>query len=284
MTAASRAWLFLGVTFAFTWACQTPCILVLRAGELMPPIVVAVMALGSAGPTLVALWFWILERGAVQVRAPARVLWQRPRWQLWLCALLFTPAAHLIGSGVLALLGLYDAKHVVYLPLRPEQLAIAVIAPLGEELGFRGYALPRLQATWSPLASSLWIGLAWAVWHIPTLFVPAARGTSPLELGLYLQCYLAASIVYTWLFNAGRGSVIGPLLAHLGIHLDNVFRASTLGDGITPLAVTALGITAFAALLVHLGQLRPETAVIAARPVATDFAAAAGPQRRGAPP
>jgi hypothetical protein len=56
--------------------------------------------------------------------------------------------------------------------------------------------------------------------------------------------------------------VIGPLLAHLGIHLDNVFRASSLGDGIRPLAVTALGITTFAALLVRQGQLRPETAVI----------------------
>jgi membrane protease YdiL (CAAX protease family) len=263
MTAASRALLFLSVTIAFTWACQTPGIVVLRANEPLPAIVLTMMALGSAGPSLVALWFWVVERRTQRVRAPASPVWSRPRWQLWLCALLFTPAAHLLGSGVLAVLGLYHAQHIVYPPLRPEELAIAVIAPLGEEFGFRGYALPRLQSKWSPLVASLWIGLAWAVWHIPTLFVPAARGTSSLELSLYLLCYLAGSVVYTWLYNAGNGSVIGPILAHLGIHLDNVFRASTLGDGVAPLLVTALGMTACATVLICTGQLRSETAAVA---------------------
>lgn len=130
-------------------------------------------------------------------------------------------------------------RHLLYLPLRPEELAIAVIAPLGEEFGFRGYALPRLQTRWSPMAASAWLGVGWAVWHVRTLLVPSARGTTPLELCLYLTCYLAGSAVYTWLFNAGYGSIVGPLLAHLGIHLDNVFRASTVGDGIAPLADAA---------------------------------------------
>jgi uncharacterized protein len=261
MTAASRAWLFLGVTFAFTWACQTPGILVLRANEPLPAIVLTMMALGSAGPSIVALWFWALERRSLRLRAASSRVWSRPLWQLWLFALLVSPAAHLLGSGVLVVLGLYDAQHIVYPPLQPEQLAIAVIAPLGEEFGFRGYALPRLQSKWSPLVASLWIGLAWALWHLPTLFVPAARGTSSLELSLYLMCYLSGSVVYTWLYNAGNGSVIGPLLAHLGIHLDNVFRASTLGDGVAPLTVTALVMTACATLLICTGQLRAETAV-----------------------
>lgn len=258
-----RAWLFIAATFALTWACQTPGILVLRANEAVPAIVVAVMALGSAGPSLVALWFRVLERGALRLRPPAHRSWSRPIWQLWLVALAFSPAAHLLGSAVSAMFGFYQAKHLVYPPLLPEQIAIAVVAPLGEEFGWRGYALPRLQARWSPIAASLWIGLFWALWHIPTLFVPAARGTSSLELGLYLLSFLASSVVYTWLFNAGGGSVIAPILAHLGIHLDNVFRASTLGDGVTPLLVSALAMTAFAALLILTGQLRRETAVVA---------------------
>jgi hypothetical protein len=81
---------------------------------------------------------------------------------------------------------------------------------------------------------------------------------------MYMQAFLASSVIYTWLFNIGGGSVRGPLLAHLGIHLDNVFRASTLGDGVLPLAMTTLVLTLMAAALVWQGQLRRETAVVIA--------------------
>ena len=261
MTPVSRAFAFLATTFAFTWACQLPGILVLRAHEAPPPMVLGVMALGSAGPSIVALWFFILEKGAFQRSTPERAAWSHSRLLLWVCALLFNPACHLLGAVALHVMGVDGARHLMYPPLRPEEVAIAVIAPLGEEFGFRGYALPRLQARFGPLAGSGWLGIAWALWHVPTLFVPSARGTTPLELGLYLTCYLAGSVVYTWLFNAGNGSVVGPLLAHLGIHLDNVFRASTLGDGVTPLAETALVMTLVALVLVVTGRLRPDTAV-----------------------
>lgn len=261
MSGFSRAWLFLAVTFLFTWACQAPAILALRAQAAVPPVVLLMMAVGSAGPSLVALWFWLLERKSLHKELLGPDARRPPLWLLCTVALAFNPLAHLLGSGVLLLFGQYTAQHVLYPPLAPEQIAIAIVAPLGEEFGFRGYALPRLQSRWSPLAASLCIGVAWALWHIPTLLVPAARGTSTLELWLYLLSFVSGSVVYTWLYNAGRGSVIGPVLAHLGIHLDNVFRASTLGDGVRPLAVTALSMTAIAVCLVATGQLRPATAV-----------------------
>jgi membrane protease YdiL (CAAX protease family) len=261
MSGFSRAWLFLAITCIFTWACQAPAIIALRAQATPPPIVLLVMAIGSAGPSLVALWFWLLERKSLQKQLPTPTAWSPPLWLLWTFALAFNPLAHLIGSGVLLLFGQYTAQHVLYPPLAPEQIAIAVIAPLGEEFGFRGYALPRLQARMSPLAASLCIGVVWAVWHLPTLLVPGARGTSPIELWLYLLTFVSGSVVYTWLYNAGRGSVVGPVLAHLGVHLDNVFRASTLGDGVRPLAVTVLSMTGIAVCLVATGQLRPATAI-----------------------
>lgn len=261
MSPFARAWWFLAVAFTFTWACQAPGILLLRAHTTPPPMVMAVLALGSAGPSLVALWFWLLERRSLQKERPASGVWCPPAWLIWALALSFNPLAHLLGSGVLVLTGQYTAQHVMYPPLLPEQIAIAIIAPLGEEFGFRGYALPRLQSRVSPLAASLCIGVAWALWHVPTLFVPAARGTSTIELWMYLLSFVSGSVVYTWLYNAGRGSVVGPVLAHLGIHLDNVFRASTMGDGVAPVTVTALSMTAIALCLIATGQLRPATAV-----------------------
>jgi membrane protease YdiL (CAAX protease family) len=261
MTVLSRAWVFFVVTFAFSWACQLPAVLTLCAQLPVPALVMGAMALGSAGPSLVALWFSILERNSLQHSGPARSAWSAPTWLLWTCALLFNPVAHWLGNVALFLLGRYEARHLLYLPLSAQELAIAFIAPVGEELGFRGYALPRLQARVSPLAASLCIGVLWALWHIPTLLVPAARATSPLELGCYCASFVAGSVVYTWLYNAGRGSVVGPLLAHFGIHLDNVFRASTLGDGVAPLVATTLSMSSIALALVVTGRLRPETAV-----------------------
>jgi membrane protease YdiL (CAAX protease family) len=233
--------------------------------------VVLMMAVGSAGPSLVALWFRVLE-GRRTRSSPARAA-SALHWRLALIALLFPIAAHLIGSALLFGFGQYRAQHVWYPPLQPEQIAIAIVAPLGEEFGWRGYALPRLQAALHPLAASLWIGLAWALWHIPTFFVPAARGTTPIELCLYLVAFLASSVIYTWLYNAGRGSMLGPLLAHFGVHMDNVFRASTMGDGVAPLASTSAVLTLMAAGLVLRGELRRDTAVI----IAPASARAAGP-------
>jgi hypothetical protein len=86
MTAQAKVWMFVAVTFALSWACQTPAILVLRAGLPPPGLVVLMMAVGSAGPSLVALWFRALE-GPRQRVSPDRAAGLR-QWQLALVALL----------------------------------------------------------------------------------------------------------------------------------------------------------------------------------------------------
>lgn len=264
----TRVLIYFALTFAVSWACQTPAILLLRAGLEVPGVVLAMLAFGSLGPSLVALWFRVLE-GRTPGSATPRSSFALPLWQISLIALLLPAAAHGVGSAIAYALGFYSAEHFLYPPLQPEQIAIAIIAPLGEEFGWRGYAQPRLQAVLSPVAASIWVGLAWAFWHIPTFFVPEARGTTNFELCMYLVAFLASSVIYTWLYNAGRGSMLGPLLAHLGIHLDNVFRASKLGDGVLPLAMTSLVLTLTAAALVAQGQLRSQTAVVVEPPASS---------------
>jgi membrane protease YdiL (CAAX protease family) len=244
--------LFFGATFALSWACQAPGILAMRQGVPPGGGLMALMAIGSAGPTLVAIALCALRAGRPGVRALLRSP-TTPSLALLAVALLFPLAAHLIGSAGLVLAGRYSAMHVVYPPLRPEQIAIAVVAPLGEEYGWRGYALPRLQQSMTPVQASLLLGVFWALWHLPTLFVP---GAAPSDMGQYLPAYLASSIIYTWLYNAGGGSVLGPLLAHLGIHLDNVFRAEALGDGLGPLVSTSLVLIAMAIGLIATGRMR----------------------------
>jgi membrane protease YdiL (CAAX protease family) len=89
---------------------------------------------------------------------------------------------------------------------------------LAEELGWRGFALDRLQARWSPLVASLGLGVVWAVWHLP-LF--ALRGTAQAELGLvsggaalFLVCIVAQSVLFTWIVNHTRQSILAALVLH----------------------------------------------------------------------
>src|SRR5262249_47061916 len=141
-----------------------------------------------------------------------------------------------------------------YPPLLPEQIAIAIIAPIGEEYGWRGYALPRLQKAVGPLSASLVIGAVWAVWHVPTMFVP---GASLFDLARMLPLLLAASVVYTWLYDTTGRSMRVILLAHFGAHLDNVFRGGHSGGGFTPLDATIVVLVMFASWLVAIGRLVP---------------------------
>jgi membrane protease YdiL (CAAX protease family) len=250
---------FFALSVTLTAICQAPGILALRAGETPGGGAMLLMAIGSCGPTLVAMVLSAFEAG----RAGVRALFGRrghPSWLFYGVALFHIPVAHLIGTLALALGRGYTAGHLFYPPLLPEQWAIALIAPLGEEYGWRGYALPRLQSAMKPLAASLVVGLVWALWHLPTFFVP---GASISGLFVTLPAMLAGSVLYTWMYNRTGGSMRVILVAHFGVHMDNVFRAAASGDGWAPLVSTSVVLVLFAAALVTAGALRGPTAVTA---------------------
>lgn len=100
--------------------------------------------------------------------------------------------------------------------LLPIYLFAVVLAPwngpVGEEFGWRGFALPRMLANYGPLVASLMIGTAWGIWHLPTFFAPtgvlAALFT---HFGIafivpYTVTTIANSIIMTWLYNRTGGS------------------------------------------------------------------------------
>jgi membrane protease YdiL (CAAX protease family) len=82
--------------------------------------------------------------------------------------------------------------------------------PLGEEPAWRGFAQPRLQSRWSPLASAAVLGLLVTGWHLPLVFMP--------QFDLALPDIVSSVLVtfwYAWLFNRTGGSVLLPLIAHV---------------------------------------------------------------------
>lgn len=96
-------------------------------------------------------------------------------------------------------------------------LILILAGPLGEEIGWRGFLLPRLQKKLSPLKSSLIIGIVWACWHLPLFFI---SGTSQygIPFFVFLMSVIFFSMQITWVFNRTKGSLIFPIIYHTAVN------------------------------------------------------------------
>jgi pimeloyl-ACP methyl ester carboxylesterase/membrane protease YdiL (CAAX protease family) len=95
------------------------------------------------------------------------------------------------------------------LALFPVFILLAAI----EEVGWRAYALPRMQIRMHPLRASLLLGIAWAFWHAPQWFIPQI-GQAAFPFPAFLIWVVALSIQFAWIYNGTGGSVLLVLLAH----------------------------------------------------------------------
>jgi len=110
-------------------------------------------------------------------------------------------------------------------------LYVLFLSVLGEEAGWRGFALPRLQKKYNALISSLIIGSLWGIWHLPLFFMEGNfHGSIPFVL-FFIQD-IAFSIIYTWIYNNTKGSL---LIAHL------FHTASNVTLGVLPILPTSTG-------------------------------------------
>ena len=97
----------------------------------------------------------------------------------------------------------------------PERfIFILLFIGLGEEPGWRGFALPRLQRTHSPLMTSLILAPIWALWHLPLMGNEFPVAIIPA----FLISLLGGTLIQTWLFNRSKGSVFGQMLFHATVN------------------------------------------------------------------
>ena len=225
---------FFLLTFAFTWALQLPGVLAQRGflpGNL--GIYLPFVALGTLGPLLSATLLSFREGGAPSVKRLYAPLLRFRVHVGWYLAALVLPGALL--SGILWLLNA-AGRHgpIGYFPAA-NALILGVVLSLVEEVGWRGYALPRLQARWGSFAASAIIGVLWYLWHIPMFL---GQGV-PLNLVLVMLLYFTgASLFLTWIYNGTNGSLLLAVCAHLGAHLNNSHRA--LPAEVLPLVAHAI--------------------------------------------
>lgn len=97
---------------------------------------------------------------------------------------------------------------------------------MGEEIGWRGFALPRLLAGRSALRASLLLGTIWGLWHVPRVWAqfegPAGLPFAWFVLGSVLQT-VATAILFTWVYHSTRGSLLLALLFHAAYSVAGLF-------------------------------------------------------------
>lgn len=104
----------------------------------------------------------------------------------------------------------------------PFLVVTILFGPLPEEIGWRGYALDRLQALRSPVVSSVILGVAWAVWHLPLFFIAdtyqANLGILTPEFWLFHLSLLPVSVVFTWIYNHTDRSILSAIAFHSAVN------------------------------------------------------------------
>jgi uncharacterized protein len=189
-------WFFV-LAFAITWA-PVPLGSFLAAGPLLAAVIVTAVVDGRRG---------LRELGR-------RIILWRVGWQWYAAALLIPLAVVLVSGGITIALGapgsvfgrLEISSLLLLFALR---LVLPVMAPLGEEPGWRGFALPRLLAERSPFTATLVLALIVALWHVPLIFL-ASEDLPPT----FLLATVAVTFFYTWLFIRSGGSVLITIVAH----------------------------------------------------------------------
>jgi len=113
----------------------------------------------------------------------------------------------------------------------------------GEEMGWRGYVLPRLQAGHSALVASLILGVIWGLWHLPKFLGPASDGS----FALMIVKALGDAVLYSWLYNNTRGSLLLVTIFHASGNTAAFFLPlSAAGNGPLIIATALINLAALA--------------------------------------
>jgi uncharacterized protein len=264
---------FFVMTYAFTWLVWSPWVLGQDGAGLLP-INISQTASGYlnatailAGPSLSAFIMTVTTEGREGVRRllGRLVLW-RVGFRWYLFALIGVPLIMLVGTMVYSMelpnLAALGGPSYLLGYLASFALVTVLGGPLLEEIGWRGFALPRMERLHGPLLASLILGVLWALWHLPEFLVPSwaasSGGGSILSIILFIVFAITVTVVITWVFNNTRASVLLAILVHSSIDtftipLAAIFPAWAIASAL-PLTI-GFGVVAVALIVLTRGRL-----------------------------
>jgi membrane protease YdiL (CAAX protease family) len=171
-------------------------------------------------PALVAIWLTGTTRGAAGLQALfARVFEWRVGLQWYVFAIGYMLAIRLAAAAIQRI-ATGTWPHFGHQSWLLIALAIAISIPVqaGEEIGWRGYALPRLGAKFGYGTGSAILGVLWALWHLPVFFMLPGNGNYGQSFPLFFVGVVPLSIAMGWLFVHTKGSVLLAMLMHAAVN------------------------------------------------------------------
>jgi membrane protease YdiL (CAAX protease family) len=139
------------------------------------------------------------------------------RW--YLLVLIGIPLIGLLGAfavlGSVPLDALAKNWQVIFTGYPIYVVYIAIFTGMGEEPGWRGFALPRLQDRHGPLVGTAFLAVVWAMWHLPNVLF---GGYTAASYALWLVLTVASAFTYTWVYNRTGGSILIAALLHGAIN------------------------------------------------------------------
>lgn len=222
---------FFGLTFAVSWS-----LFYAGAGIRLRSTAIedALLLLGTITPALIAL---LLESRAgraagllsrvIETRVPAR-------WYVF--AIVYMLAIKLAAALVYRLA--WDAwprfGNEVW-PIMAVAIVFSTPVQAGEELGWRGYALPRLAERMGYGRGSILLGIVWGVWHVPLFFIPGLDNYGQ-SLGVFVLGTTALSVAMAWLYMHANGSVLLTMLMHSAVNQTVGIVPSSIPNASNPFA------------------------------------------------
>jgi len=204
------------------------------------PLGVVLLLVGAFAPSLVALWLTARAEGDSGLRTllGGVLKWRVPaRWYLF--ALAYIPAikltvalVHRLATGTWPRFGNESWYFILG--------AIAVSTPFqaGEEIGWRGYALPRLAARFGLARASVLLGIIWACWHLPQFFIPEVD-TYGQSFFVFVLQVTALSVALAWLYARTNGSLLLVMLLHAAVNNAKDIVPSALPGATNPFTLSA---------------------------------------------
>jgi membrane protease YdiL (CAAX protease family) len=241
---------FFVLTYVITWAIESPLVFLTDSVTATQGLVLVILASNVPSAVAIVLTAVVLGRGALRKLLGRLLIWRvSPFWYL----VVFLGPVALTGGVVLlnALMGGPALSLGMTLVGAAIFFAFSVVpgSALGEEIGWRGYVLPRLQSRMSALSASLLIAPIWALWHLP-LWLTGEPGRTPTLYTGFLVSAFALSIISTWVYNSTGGSLLMVVLAHATVNLPLTLVRDDLGAQASVPVLLYFGLLIVAAIVV----------------------------------
>jgi uncharacterized protein len=191
---------FFTLAYACSWLVFVPMVFLHGPREFI--------ALASFGPTMAAIITHRLATGTY------RAFWVYSTWPRTLAATAVGIAVIIVAYVVVPAVVTSDPRTLnwsILISGAVYNYSTLLGGPLGEEPGWRGYALPRLEARLGPIRASVLVGILWVGWHAPLFLIP---GWTSSPLWVYVLFLTGLSLILTWGANLARFGVVTPIAMH----------------------------------------------------------------------